>query len=106
MRGATCRFREAATYEVAPSESVPLTRYTRRRFEALEVDAEPTGVKEFGTTKVVLGPESTDEDAAEARELVEQVWILSPEEIEIVSSDWMLAVVREGKDVSCEAYIV
>ena len=48
---------------------------------------------------------SLTEELEEARELIGEVWVLEPELIEVVTSDWLLEIVLEGKDVATEKYL-
>ena len=82
---------------------------TRRRLEkmltlcnvksiaTLEEKSEPTPAKEAGFTKVILGSTSNEEDINEVEAVMESVWILGVEDIEVVRADWVVDCICEGE---------
>ena len=49
---------------------------------------------------------SSKEDLKEAKDLIVEVWVLEPQLIEVVSSDWLLEIVLEGRDVDTGNFVL
>ena len=49
---------------------------------------------------------SSKEDLKEAKNLIVEVWGLEPQLIGVVSSDWLLEIVLEGRDVDTGNFVL
>ncbi|GMH95784.1 hypothetical protein TrVE_jg12751 [Triparma verrucosa] len=60
-------------------------------------NSEPTPAKEHEVTKVIVGSNSSEVDVKEIYEVMENIWILGMEEIEVVRVEWVVESICEGQ---------
>lgn len=63
----------------------------------LNPQSETPSSKENARTKIIIGGDSNEEDLKEIIDVMEDVWILNVEEIDIVRAEWVVDCVCEGK---------
>ena len=73
--------------------------------QQLTKDTSKTPFATLSKTKIVLGSKSTSSDMGKCELLIEDVWCLDSDEIEIVGVEWIIDSLRDGKVQETHRYV-
>ena len=74
-----------------------LCRTSPTTLQRLTNDSMKTPFSSISETKIILGPKSSSSDLVSCGDIVDTVWVLDSDEIEIVGSEWIVDSIRDGQ---------
>ena len=74
-----------------------LCRTSPMILQRLTNESTKTPFSAISKTKIILGPKSSPSDLISCGDVVDRVWILDSEDIEIVGAEWIVDSIRDGQ---------